>query len=96
MIKCSQLGIGKLKLETVKVRLGKKNLILIKGKKGYIMCGYLDLKVAESFKDIAIKVTGVATVKDVLSGKVHSSTRAARILGVKKNQPIKDVLQIIA
>lgn len=88
--------MGKLTFQTVETPLGKKNFILIKGKKGYIMCGYLNLKVAQKFGDTAVKVVGVTHVKDVLSAKVHSVTPAARKLGINKNQPLKDVLRIIA
>ncbi len=78
------------------IRLQKKNLILLKGRKGYIMCGYLNLAVAEKFKDAAIKIVGVSSVEEALKASVHSCTSFARRLGVYKGQPVKEVLEIIA
>jgi len=71
-------------------------LIVIRGKRGYIMCGYINLKVAEMFKDVAVKVTGVSSITDVLKARVNDLTSFAKRLGIYKNQPIKDVLKIIA
>ena len=83
-------------IEAVAIKLLSKNLILLIGNKGYVMCGYLNLKVAEKFKDAAVKVVGVKTINDVLRAKVNSCTSAARKLGIFKNQPISEVLRIIA
>ncbi len=76
--------------------LQRKNLILLKGRKGYIMCGYINLAVAEKFKDAAIKIIGVASIKEALKTKVHSCTSFARRLGVYKEQPVGEALEIIA
>ncbi len=76
--------------------LQAKNLIVIKGRKGYVMCGYLNLKVANTFQDVAIKITGVSTVGDALKACVHSCTYPAKQLGIYKGQAIRDVLKIIA
>jgi len=83
-------------VEAALIPLLSKNLIILRGAKGYIMCGYLNLKVAEKFKDVAVKIVGVSSIKDALKAKVHSCTSAARKLGIRKGQPIKKVLKIIA
>lgn len=77
------------------INLQSKNLILLKGNKGYVMCGYLNLRVAEKFKDIAIKIIGVSSIEQALKAKVHSCTSYARKLGISKGQPIKEALKII-
>ncbi len=82
-------------IEALLVPLLSKNLILLRGSKGYVMCGYLNLRVAEKFKDAAVKIVGVKTIKDALSAKVHSCTSAAKKLGIRKGQLVKDVLKII-
>ena len=91
-----KIRIGRKSLEAVCFSLFSKNLIVIRGKHGYIMCGYINLKAAEMFKDVAVKVTGVSSIKDVLRARVNSSTSSAKRLGIYKNQPVKDVLKIIA
>lgn len=83
-------------VDALAVKLQRKNLILIRGTRGYIMCGYLDLAVAEKFQDTAVVVKGVSTIDDVLKAKVCSCTSLAEKSGVYIGQPIKDVLEIIS
>jgi uncharacterized protein YunC (DUF1805 family) len=78
------------------LQLGQKKLIILKGKLGYIMCGYLDLSVAESLGEVAVKVTGVDSIDAALESRVCQLTSAAKDLGIYQQQPIYDVLQIIA
>jgi len=93
---CSKIKVGKNSVDACLVKLGTKNLILLKGRRGYVMCGYLNMKAAEKFKDVAVKITGVKSMQDALKTTVHSCTSAARRLGIRKDQPIKEVLKIIA
>ncbi len=76
--------------------LQKKKLIVLSGKNGYVMCGYINLKTAEKFDEVAVKITGISTIKEAVSANVHSCTSAARRMGIKKGQPIKEVLSIIS
>lgn len=82
-------------IEAFLIKLSSKNLILLKGSKGYVMCGYLNLRVAEKFKDLAIKITGVSTIEEALKTTVHSCTSAARKSGIYKGQPVKEALRLI-
>lgn len=91
-----KLKIGKKYVQAFSCKLGKKNLVVIKGKKGYVMCGYLNMKAANTFEDVAVKISGVASIKDAVSARVYSVSRAGSRLGIRRNQPIKDVLAIIA
>ena len=91
-----KIKIGKRILETIVIPLQGKNLILLRGSRGYVMCGYLNLKAAQKFKDVAVKVTGVATIEETKKASVHSCSSPARKLGIYKGQPIKEVLKIIA
>jgi len=78
------------------LKLGRKNLIVLLGSRGYVMCGYLNLKAADKFGDLAVKITGVSNIREALRARVHSLSRAAKRAGIKKGQAIKDVLKIIA
>jgi len=78
------------------MKLQNKNLVLLKGSKGYIMCGYLDLKAAEKIGEAAVKITGVSNIKEALQASVHSLTTAAKKLGIRKGQPIAEVLKLLA
>lgn len=82
-------------LHAYKIPLGEKSLILIRGKRGYIMCGYLDIAVSEKFGDAAIRVTGVSSVKDVLKSKVGDCTSGAKKLGIFAGQDIREAIKMI-
>lgn len=89
------IKIGRKYIEAVSLKLLSKNLILLRGTKGYVMCGYLNLKAAEKFKDVAVKITGVSTIEEALEAVVHSCSRQAKKLGIYKSQPIRETLKII-
>jgi len=96
MFEIKKIKVGEKTIEALSTKLGEKNLVLLKGSKGYIMCGYLNLEVAQKFNDVAVMITGVSTVNDALNSQAHSCTSAATALGIKKGQPIKEVISIIA
>ena len=96
MLISQKIKVGKKNIQALLLKLATKNLIILRGSRGYIMCGYLNLRAANKFKDVAIKITGVATIKDALGARAHSVSYAAKRLGIKKGDRIKDVLKIIA
>jgi uncharacterized protein YunC (DUF1805 family) len=96
MLKYKKIKVGKKYIEAVLIKLLSKNFILLRGSRGYVMCGYLDLKVAEKFKDVAVKIVGVSTIARALKAKVHSCTSCARKLGISPGQSIPEVLNVIA
>jgi uncharacterized protein YunC (DUF1805 family) len=67
-------------------------LLLIKGAKGYIMCGYLNIEAAEKFGSAAAIVTGVKTFEDVLNATIKASTTKAKELGLEPGKVVKEVL----
>ncbi|AKL97893.1 YunC family protein [Endomicrobium proavitum] len=71
------------------------NLVFIKGAKGFIMCGYLNLETAEKFKNIAAIATGVKTVEDMLNAKIVKSTTFAQEAGIKTGMPVREALKLI-
>lgn len=95
MIKTRKIKVGKRYILGVYLKLTNKNLIVFAGRKGYVMCGYLNLAVAGRFKDVAVKIIGVSTIKEALESKVYSLTSAAKKLGIYKGQDVKDVFKII-
>ena len=95
MFEIRKIPVGSEFVEAVAMTLLSKNLVVIRGSKGYVMCGYLDMSVAEKFNDVAVKVTGVATIDDALQSTVHSCSCAARNLGIREGQPVKDILPLI-
>lgn len=96
MFRYKKIKIGKKYIKAFALDLGEKNLVVLKGSRGYVMCGYLNMKAAYKFKDAAVKITGVATIEDALKAIVHSLTGEARKLGIYKGQAVKEVLGIIS
>lgn len=96
MIKYRKIKAAKKYIEALETKLGNKSLIVLKGEKGYVMCGYLDMVAADKFNDIAVKITGVSGIKDALKASAAGVSNAAKKAGIYIGQPIKEVLEIIA
>lgn len=91
MIEISQIGncIG------IKIDMGNANLLIIKGKKGYIMCGYLNIDVANKLNDVACIVRGVKNFDDVLNANIVEVSEKAKEAGIMIGMKGRDVLKII-
>lgn len=96
MIEHRKIQIGDRSVEALAFGLTGKNLIVLRGSRGYIMCGYLNLEASEKFNDAAVKITGVATIDDALKANVSACTKRAKELGITEGQPIQEVLKLIA
>ncbi|MBM3292451.1 DUF1805 domain-containing protein [Candidatus Bathyarchaeota archaeon] len=67
-------------------------LVLIKGAKGFVMCGYLNIESAERLGAVAAMVSGVKNFDDVLNAQIKASTTKARQLGLEPGKIVKDVI----
>lgn len=67
-------------------------LILIKGEKGFVMCGYLNIEAAEKLGAAAAIVSGVNTFRDVLDATIKVSSSKAKDLGVEPGMVVKEVI----
>ena len=70
-------------------------LILIKGEKGFVMCGYLNIEVAEKLGAAAAIVSGVNTFQDVLDATIKVSSSKAKDLGIEPGMVVKEVIAIL-
>lgn len=57
-------------------------LLILIAEKGFIMCGYLNIEIAEQMNDCACVVRGVRTFEDVLDAKIAAATTKAKELGI--------------
>ncbi len=69
--------------EGYEIQLTNTRLVFVLTKKGYVMCGYLDLTTADKVGDIAALVRGVSTVEELLKATVQGVSAAAKQLGVE-------------
>ncbi|RLI08589.1 DUF1805 domain-containing protein [Candidatus Bathyarchaeota archaeon] len=70
-------------------------LLVVVGDKGFIMCGYLNLDVAEELGAVAATVSGVRTVDDVLEAPIRGLTSRARDLGIKEGMKGIEALELM-
>ena len=80
----------------MKMPMQKAPLLVLKGEKGYAMCGYLNLEAAEKLGDMAVRVTGVNTLGDMLAGKVAGVTSRAREAGISTGDTVENILEKLA
>ena len=77
----------------IKIEVGRAPLLLIKARKGFVMCGYLNINAADSLGDIAAKVTGVLTFEDMLRAEVVEVSEKAKGIGIREGMRGKDALE---
>ena len=67
-------------------------LLLVKGDKGFVMCGFLNMDAAERIGVAAAMVSGVNSFDDVFNAKIKAVTSKAKELGVDVGQVVKEVI----
>jgi uncharacterized protein YunC (DUF1805 family) len=73
-----EVGLG------VRVELpGSPPLLLVVAERGFVMCGFLNVDVAEKLGVAAAVVSGVKSFEDVLDADVKAVTSRAKTLGVE-------------
>ena len=95
MFKRKRIKVGAKYIEAFWIKLLAKNLILLRGSRGYIMCGYLNLSAAQKAGDIAAKITGVCTIEEALKTHIHSCTDQAKKAGISSGQVVKEALKLL-
>jgi uncharacterized protein YunC (DUF1805 family) len=68
-------------------------LLVAQAAKGFVMCGYLDVKVADKFGTAAAVVRGVKTIDALLAGSVTDVSAAAQALGVTTGMTGREALE---
>ena len=71
----------------------KSPLLLIKGTKGLLACGYLNIETFNKTGEVAAIVTGVRTHEDMLKSKVIAASNAARAIGIEIGMAGEDALK---
>ncbi|MBD3170845.1 DUF1805 domain-containing protein [Candidatus Bathyarchaeota archaeon] len=67
-------------------------LLLIKGDKGFVMCGFLNMDAAERTGVAAAMVSGVTSFDDVFNATIKAVTSKAKELGVESGKIVKEVI----
>ncbi len=75
--------------------LGNLPLLVVKARKGYVACSYMDKATAEHLGDVAAFVSGVKTFDELLHAKIKHMTAWAEELGVREGMSVKKALEIM-
>jgi len=83
------------KYVALKHDIGNLPLIVVKAKKGYIACSYIDKETAEKVGDIAAFVSGVKDLEDLKKAKIRVATTWAEDLGIREGMSVKKALELM-
>jgi uncharacterized protein YunC (DUF1805 family) len=95
-MKTREILIDDKKATGIEIELPGAPLLLAKGLKGFVMCGYLDLHTAERVNAPAAIVRGVKTLDDLLTAPVVAVSAAAASLGVKPGMTGYEALELFS
>jgi len=99
MIRVEPIAIDDKIVTGIEVKLPKTNLVMITTKRGYIMCGALDVGLLNTrLKErgiIAGRATGVRTWEDLLESPLSDVTIEAENLGIRAGMKGKDALKLM-
>jgi uncharacterized protein YunC (DUF1805 family) len=70
-------------------------LLVIRAGCGFVMCGYLNMEIANKLGDVAVRVTGVRSFDDVLNAKTVDVSQAAKERGITVGMLAKEALNMM-
>lgn len=76
----------------LKMDMENAPLLVIRAGSGFVMCGYLNMEIANKLGDAAVRVTGVRSFEDVLNAKAVDVSENAKKLGITIGMTAKDAL----
>ncbi|MEM0372856.1 MAG: DUF1805 domain-containing protein [archaeon] len=79
----------------IMINMPHTKLVIIRGEKGYLACGYISPETVERLKDAAVIIKGVNSFDKMLNGKIYYVSKAARKLGIKKSMTPKQALELM-
>ena len=77
------------------INLPNAKLLLIKGNKGILACGYLNLETADKLQDVMAIVRGVNSYNDMLNAQVVAVSQVAEALGVNTSMTGLEALEMM-
>ena len=92
MVETREMTIEGKTFTYLKMDMEKAPLVIIKGNKGYVMCGYLNMETADKLGDIAVRVKGVKDADTILSSKVEAVSVRAKEIGIDVGMPVRAII----
>ena len=96
MINVTPLKIGHKEALGLKADLpNSPPLLLVLGRTGFVMCGFLNMEAAEKVNATAAMVSGVKTLDDTLEAEIEAVTSKAELTGIKVGMKGKDAVKLL-
>lgn len=96
VIKLKEIRVGDRAYLGVEISLpGSPPLVLIRGREGFAMCGFLDIRAAERANVVAARVPGVRSVEDMLEKEIAEVTSRAESRGIRAGMKLRDALEML-
>lgn len=87
-----QIELGNGSVLGLKFDMEHAPLLVIRASEGFVMCGYLNMDIANKLGDVAVRVTGVNSFEDVLNAKAVDVSEAAKDIGITVGMQAKEAL----
>ena len=82
-------------ITAIKINFKHAPLIVLSSPKGFVMCGYLDMSIANKLGDVAAKVTGVNTISSALDAPIVALSENAKKYDVEIGMSSRKFLNTI-
>ncbi len=79
----------------VKIETKPAPIVLINGKRGFLMCGILNMEAADKIGAVAASISGVNTFDDLLNKEVMRVSTKAREAGIREGMKGRDILKYL-
>ncbi len=76
-------------------QLGNLNLLVVKGKRGYIASSYIDKGTAEKVGDVAGFVVGVRNLNEFMKAKLRHVTSWGEDFGLREGMSVRKALDLL-
>jgi len=70
-------------------------LLMVVGRTGFVMCGFLNIDTAERLNVAAAMVSGVKDFDDVLEAEVKAASSKAQMKGIKLGMKGKEAIKLL-
>jgi len=87
-----QINLEKGSAIGLKMDMEHASLLVIRAGCGFVMCGYLNMDIANKLGDVAVRVTGVRSFEDVLNAKAVDVSEEAKKRGIMVGMAAKEAL----
>lgn len=75
--------------------LGNMPLLILKAKRGYVACSYVNRASAENLGDVAAFVPGAKSFEELYCSKIREMTAWAEEAGIREGMSVKKALEIM-